>query len=170
MATTTKTRPLKPVKVERSNNFSFQEYILNTLVQIQNNIKDLRNEIKDLRSETKTEIKDLRSETKTEISDLREETKTEISDLREEIRDLRTNITRVDGKMDSLQRWVVMAAITLFLGLLGMMTYLHNNLEIKIDRNTQAIQSIEKKLNNNTQAIHNIDKKLDRLIDRLPAK
>ena len=145
MATTTKTRPLKPVKAERSNNFSFQEYILNTLVQIQNNIKDLRNEIKDLRSETKTEIKDLRSETKTEISD-----------LREEIRDLRTNITRVDGKMDSLQRWVVMAAITLFLGLLGMMTYLHNNLEIKIDRNTQAIQ--------------NIDKKLDRLIDRLPAK
>ena len=75
MATTTKTRPLKPVKAERSNNFSFQEYILNTLVQIQNNIKDLRNEIKDLRSETKTEIKDLRSETKTEISDLREETK-----------------------------------------------------------------------------------------------
>ena len=138
MATTTKTRPLKPVKAERSNNFSFQEYILNTLVQIQNNIKDLRNEIKDLRSETKTEIKDLRSETKTEISDLR------------------TNITRVDGKMDSLQRWVVMAAITLFLGLLGMMTYLHNNLEIKIDRNTQAIQ--------------NIDKKLDRLIDRLSAK
>ena len=152
MATTTKTRPLKPVKAERSNNFSFQEYILNTLVQIQNNIKDLRNEIKDLRSETKTEFKDLREE----IRDLRSETKTEISDLR-------TNITRVDGKMDSLQRWVVMAAITLFLGLLGMMTYLHNNTDQRIDK-------LEIKIDKNTKAIQNIDKKLDRLIDRLPAK
>ena len=156
MVTTTKTRPLKPVKEDKSNNFSFQEYILNTLTQIQNNIKDLRNEVQDLRSETKTEIKDLRTETKTEIKDLRTETKTEIKDLR-------TNITRVDGKIDSLQRWVVMAAITLFLGLLGMMTYLHNNTDQRIDK-------LEIKIDKNTKAIQNMDKKLDRLIDRLSAK
>ena len=110
----------RPLKKVSSNGFSFQDYALNTLDQIQNNIKDLRNEIRDLRSETKTDI-----------------------------RDLRTNITRLDGKMDALQRWVVMAAITLFLGLLTLMTFFYNKLDTKIDKNTQAI--------------HNIDKKLDRL-------
>ena len=106
MATATKTRP---VKTERSNVFTFEDYVTNTLDQIQTDMRELR------------------------------------------------------SNMNGLQRWVVMAAITLFLGLLGLMTYLHNNTDQRINR-------LEIKIDKNTQAIHNIDKKLDLLMERLPNK
>ena len=99
MAIATKTRP---VKTERSNVFTFEDYVMNTLDQIQTDMRELR------------------------------------------------------SNMNALQRWVVMAAITLFLGLLGLMTFFYDKLDTKIDKNTQAI--------------HNIEKKLDLLIERLPNK
>ena len=103
MATATKTRP---VKTERSNVFTFEGYVMNTLDQIQTDMRELR------------------------------------------------------SNMNGLQRWVVMAAITLFLGLLGLMTFFYDKLDTKIDK---KVDKLEIKIDKNTQAIHNIEKKLDRL-------
>ena len=51
MATITKVPGKKQIKrVENSNNFSFQNYVLNILAQIQNEIRELKTDIREIRS------------------------------------------------------------------------------------------------------------------------
>ena len=62
MATAAKTRPAKieskkPGNLENSNHLSFQDYVLNTLTQIQNEIRELKTEIRELRTEIKSNLK-----------------------------------------------------------------------------------------------------------------
>ena len=134
-------KPGRDRKVENSG-FSFQDYVLKALTQIQTDIREFR-------SETKTDIRELRSETKTDF------------------RELRANVVRLDGRIDGLQRWGVIVAITLFLGLLSLMTFFYNKLDNKIDK---RVDKLEIKIDKNSEAIRNIDKKLDQVIDRLPEK